>query len=512
MPAPSERPSPGWRGHLLALLSGALAPLAFAPFHLWPLALVSCLGLIHCLQGQKPGAAAFRGWLYGVGFYGVGVSWVFVSIHRFGNAPVWLAGFLTLLFVAGIALFFALHAFAYRRLVPAHRLGLLLGFPALWVLAEWFRSWFLTGFPWLYLGYAPLDTWLAGWAPVSGIYSLSFLVALAASALYLLPRYSCPRRRLGLLALATLPLLGGALLQQVQWTSPTQSPPLRVALVQGNVPQALKWDPRYRQRIIHTYQNLSRDHLDKDLLVWPETALPNLLHRARPALARFEEQLTASGTALITGVPTVEATAERPRYYNAIAALGAAEGIYHKQRLVPFGEYVPLESLLRGLIDFFDLPMSNFSLGADDQPLLHLTEGTQVAASVCYEVVYPDLIARSSREAGLLLTVSNDSWFGDSLAPHQHLQMARMRALENGRFMIRSTNNGISALIGPDGQIQAQGPQFKAAVLEGEVQPYQGSTPFARWGSLPVLAGCALLLAGLTALPRARRARCSALS
>lgn len=493
---------------MLALVAGALAPLGLAPFNAWPLVIVSCFGLLLTLQtARSTKQAAIRGWLYGVGLFGVGVSWVYVSIHNFGNAPVPLAAALTALFVIALALLFGLHGYIYKRWLANRRLAVLIGFPTLWVLSEGFRSWFLTGFPWLLAGYAPIDSGLAGWAPIIGVYGLSGFCALTAACLYLIV-LADRQQQVKLLALAMFPFISGAMLQQISWTQPGSQAPVRVALVQGNIPQQLKWNPRHRQQIIDRYLSLStpllNDSNGTELIIWPETAIPLLYDRALPRLQPFEQALQTSNTGLISGIPyrtPTPASADNPtRFHNSITGLGRAKGLYHKQRLVPFGEYVPLESWLRGLIDFFDLPMSNFSLGAANQPPLLLERSSddniRISAYICYEIVYPDLVAETARNSDLLLTISNDSWFGDSLAPHQHLQMARMRALENGRYLIRSTNNGISALINANGKIEQQAPQFEVATLQGEVIPMTGTTPFSRFGSVPIIILCTLL-AGL---------------
>ncbi|WP_421861847.1 apolipoprotein N-acyltransferase [Motiliproteus sp.] len=502
-------------GGLVALLAGAIAPLGFAPFEIWPLSILSCALLLACLQASpKPRQAAWIGWLYGVGFFGVGVSWVYVSINQFGNAPPWLAGSLTAAFVMAMALFFSLHGYLHRRLINRSPWSIWLGFGALWVLAEWFRSWFLTGFPWLLLGYAGIDNWLAGWAPLTGVYGLSGFSALLAAALYLIVSYP-GRQSLLRLGLSLLPFALGALLQQHSWTQSAPTAPIRVALVQGNIPQELKWHPDYRDSIIDHYLSLSEPLLEEgtdkaDLIIWPETAIPLLYHQARARLQGFDAQLSRSRTGLISGIPYRSALEPNtpPRFHNSIMALGSADGLYHKQRLVPFGEYVPLEKWLRGLIDFFDLPMSSFSLGPEQQPALQLAQPDttiKLSASICYEIVYPDLIASGAKQSQLLLTISNDSWFGDSLAPHQHLQMARMRALENGRYLLRATNNGISALVSPQGELLFQGPQFVVDVLQLTAEPMIGLTPFTRLGSTPVLVLCLLLLGLLqfrTPLPK----------
>jgi apolipoprotein N-acyltransferase len=488
--------SNGWTGHLMALLSGLIYPLGFAPFEFWPATLLSALAWLALIQQLTPRQALLRSWFYGLGVYGAGVSWVFVSIHQHGHAPAPLAALLTLIFISGIALCTLLQGYLYRRFVPDNHLGIALGFPAAWVLAEWFRSWFLTGFPWLYLGYAPLDSWLGGWAPLTGVYGLSFWMAMVASTLYLWLRQ--PRwqpRRLGVLMLPlVLPFLLGAALMQIQWTRPLAGEPLRVALIQGNIPQPLKWNPTYASNIMATYDKLTRSQLDNDLIIWPETAIPLLYRQARILMTPLIEKLDREQVALISGVPTRYENSGSDRYHNSIVALGAASGIYHKQRLVPFGEYVPLESILRGLIEFFDLPMSAFTLGPRDQPPLRLRQGISISPFICYEIAYPDLVADNGRGSDLLLTISNDSWFGNSLAPHQHQQMARMRALENGRYLLRGTNNGISSIIDPQGKLLKTSAQFNRTTLEGEVRAMEGITPFARFGSTPVLILCALAL------------------
>ncbi len=512
--APHQRRARPWlqscQNQGLALISGALAAFGFAPFEIWPLAILSCLGLLVSLQRTATAKqAALTGWCYGIGFFGTGVSWVFVSIHQHGNAPIPLALLLTALFVSAMALLFALHGYLYRRYIVGLPLAVLLGYPTLWILAEGFRGWFLTGFPWLYLGYAPINSWLSGWAPVTGVLGLSGCSALLAACLFLLPRAS-NRRTATLTLLILAPFVSGRLLQQIQWTAPSAQPPVHVALVQANIPQRLKWDPGYRAQIIDQYLALSQpllhvaDHSEEvqktELIIWPETAIPLLYDIALQHLAPFEKVLLENQAGLISGIPfrTPAYPSTATRFHNSIMGLGNAVGLYHKQRLVPFGEYVPLENWLRGLIDFFNLPMSNFSLGPANQPPLLLdrsaSDRIRIAAYICYEIAYPDLVVQNARQSELLLTISNDSWFGDSFAPHQHLQMARMRALETGRYLIRSTNNGISALIDAKGQVLRQAPQFTSDILRGEVQPMRGLTPFMHFGSTPVLASCVLLL------------------
>ena len=258
--------------------------------------------------------------------------------------------------------------------------------------------------------------------------------------------------------------------------------------------QATKWLPENRLPIIQQYRSLSEPHWGVDLILWPEAAITVFEHQAGELLARLDERGKAEGSALVLGLPAVEPLADGDyAFLNTAIGLGLAEGRYVKRRLVPFGEYVPLEDVLRGLIQFFDLPMSHAVSGDAEQPPLQLGFGTAVMA-ICYEVVYPQLVRE---EVDVLLTISNDTWFGASIGPEQHLAIARMRALENGRWLLRATNNGITAIVDEQGRVQARLPQFEAGVLQGSFQIMQGRTPFNRWGTYPLYAFLLVLLAVL---------------
>lgn len=474
---------------LLSLPAGASATLAFAPFSLPLFALLSPALLWWLLRGQSPRQALLYGWLYGLGFFGAGVSWVYVSIHQYGGAPALLAGGLTFAFCAALALLFALQSWLGARFVAHPRHGWL-GFVGLWWLFEWLRSWLLTGFPWLYLGYAFTDTPMRTLASVTGVWGLSLLALLLAAGTV----EAVHRRRLQPLLPGTL-LLALTWLLPAQWTPPAGAP-ISVAVVQPNVPQLMKWQPAQRQAIIDQLLALSAPHLDADLIVWPENAVPALYSQVAPQLSALSAALADAQATLITGLPTRRPDPDAPGrslFHNSLLLLGHDSGVYHKRRLVPFGEYVPLEQWLRGVIAFFDLPMSAFSLPREPQPPLRV-QGQVLAAAICYEIAYPELVRRSSTTAGLILTVSNDTWFGRSIGPDQHLQMARMRALENGRWVIRGTNNGITALIDPQGEVRARAPVDDVAVLTGEAVPMQGRTPYQRWGIWPLLGADLLLL------------------
>jgi apolipoprotein N-acyltransferase len=482
---------PGLVGDLCATGCGALVTASLAPFSLWPLALASLLALIFLLESLNPAQAARRGWFYGLGLFGTGTSWVYVSIHVYGNASVSLALFLVTLFSAGLALFTLIIFWCYARFLQHRPYGKLLGFPGIWVLGEWFRSWFLTGFPWLLTGYSHTDGPLSGWAPIIGVYGIGLLLALTASSLYWLFRCRGKFRWLPI-GLCLLTWISSPALKQIEWVQPVGRP-INVSLVQANIPQELKWKADQLDRILATYQALTEKLWGTDLVVWPEAAIPQLYDRAGDLVERLEKRATETNSSLVTGIPTRESHNNGFKFHNSIIALGNGQGRYNKQRLVPFGEYVPLDFWLRGLIDFFDLPMSNFSAGKTNQVPLR-ANGLTLGASICYEVVYPNLVSRSAKQADILITLSNDTWFGSSLGPLQHLQMARFRALENGRYMLRGTNNGISAIIDHNGKIRVRGKQFTREIINGQAQAMTGLTPLTRFGYFPALAISAMLV------------------
>lgn len=483
---------------VVAALTGAALPLAFAPWNLWIMAPLAVGILAMLLAGAGARSAFALAWWFGVGFYGTGTSWIYVSIHTYGAASVPLAASLTGLFTLGMALLFAL-PFTLCGWLDLRRLpGILLGFPAVWVLGEWLRGWFLTGFPWLYLGYAPLDTWLAGWAPVTGVLGMSLGAAVTGASLAALLQRATSRTLTGCVFALALVWIGGRLLQDRVWTEPDQAP-LKVALVQPAQSLAMKWDGASLTTILANFRATNRALAGQDLVVWPETAIPRLRHEVAPFLDQEDAWARAAHLGLLLGVPIAT---DAGVYHNSLIGLGAAQGTYGKRRLVPFGEYVPLESWVRGLIAFFDLPMSDFSRAPEDQP--PITQGDlRIAAAICYEIVYPDLVAGSAGDANLLVTVSNDTWFGASIGPHQHLQMARLRAIETGKPLLRATNDGITAAVDSRGQVAAQLPQFAPGILRTTLTPRSGATPFSRHGSLPVVLLCLGLLA-ITALTSRR--------
>ncbi len=476
------------RMRLLALAAGLLYPLAFAPWQWWPLVLASIALGWYCLHGIGWREALLRGWLYGVGLFGFGVYWVHVSMHEYGHTPLILALPMTFLFAAFLAIFPALlFAFTARLAAPAP--GALL-FSGAWLLLDLVRARFLTGFPWLYPGNAMVDTPLAGLAPLGGVWLVTLATVLTAVALGQLARQWRAAVPPALLALVGWGLAAGE--PFYSHVTPAGDP-VPVALVQGNIPQDVRWQTTMRRATREIYSDLNARIPEDHVVIWPEAAITEFYQDVDEYLAREGAAIATRGGAMITGIPWRDRSVRPPRYYNSVAVISGGRGVYHKQRLVPFGEYVPLEGLLRGLIPFFDLPMSSFTPGQPDQPNLQVKDHV-MAPFICYEIVYPEFVRNRSARSNVIMTISNDAWFGTSAGPHQHFHMARMRARETGRWLVRGTNNGITAVVNPRGQVHARLEQFERDVLFSEYTPVEGETLYMRLGGWPVWAFAALLV------------------
>lgn len=491
MPGEIRRVS-GWQ-LLTAFVLGAVTAAGFAPFGLFVLPFLTLAWLMHAWREASPARAASLGWSWGLGFFLAGVSWVYVSLKVFGGMPMPLAAFATLLLCMALACYPALIGFAFARLrsgAPARDALLAAG---LWTLVEWMRGWLFTGFPWLALGYAQSPpSPLAGFAPVLGVYGVTLVAALTAS----LAALRSWRALMLVVALAG----GGFLLRGVAWTQP-EGAPLDVALLQGNVPQGIKWDPQRAVLSLQTYAALAKAY-PAALTVLPETAIPLFFDETPPDLLK---DLTQHGPALV-GVPVRMQEGGRVVGYTnaAVAVSRRADGgfdaqAYAKRHLVPFGEFAP-----PGFGWFFGLvniPMADFTAGPPAQPPLAVA-GQRVAPTICYEDLFGEELVRALPAATLLVNLSNTAWFGDSLAQPQHLQISRMRALETGRPMLRATNTGMTAAIGPDGNVAAALEPFSTGGLLVQVQGYQGVTPFMRYGNTG-----AVVLALLACLPAVLRRR-----
>ena len=471
--------------NVLILFAGTAGVLAFSPFKLWWMSVVS-LSLLLCLSAQANHKKGFKtGFIYGLGFFGLGTSWVFNSFADFGDAPFIVALILTIALVLVQSAFTGLVMVLYSRIACKKSDGLsaAMAFVALWVLFEWVRGWFLTGFPWLLYGQAMVDSPLRGIIPVLGTFGGSALVALLSVGMtgILLGNQ---KQMLRWIAALTIIVIAVIYSNQINWTMPAQDQPVKVAAVQANIDFELKWDKSRRDIVYDTYANLTRQHWDSEIIVWPETAIPTFYKVAEQNfIPGFEAEVKDNESEVLAGIFTFDEETEL--IFNSMVSLGGERQFYHKKHLVPFGEYLPFRWLLEIFQKFVNIPMSDLSSGPGDY-IVEL-RGIPVGVSICYEAAFGEEIIQSFPQAQLLINVSNDAWFGDSLAPHQHLQIARVRSLESGRYMIRATNTGISALIDDKGNIISRSGQFVKDVVTGTVVPMQGSTPFIIWGNWVVI-------------------------
>ncbi len=480
-----------WFISLVSFIAGSLLTLAFAPYHWYYLAIVSPAVLVLTWSTGKAWHSFLQGLWFGLGFFGFGVSWVFISIHHYGNTSILLALFLTAIFIITLALFIAVPGYCYNRFFRQNSIGkILIVFPALWVLFTWLRSWFLTGFPWLQLGFTQVTAPLSGYLPIIGNYGVGFILTFTASVLAIL--ILKPKQFLlnGLLIIFTILVwLLGSLLANYHWTTITGKA-IPITIVQGNVPQLTKWDPKLVEKNFYTYWNLTKNQWNNGIIVWPENAIP-ISEQTLPTLyKRINQTAKDKNTAFITGAP-IQANAKQ--FYNALLVLGDGSGKYLKRHLVPFGEYVPFERLLRGLINFFDLPMSNFIPGPIKQPLVQ-AKGFKIAPFICYEIAFANLVLSDLPQAQLLVTISDDTWFGNSNAADQHLQIAQTRSLQTGRYQLFATNSGPSAIINNQGRLVQTAPLFQQDIIKGEVYASQGITPWVRIGNWPIIIIIFLLL------------------
>ncbi len=495
---------------VLAFGAGALLACAFAPLGWWPLAILCPAVLMGLWEAAAPREAAWTGFWFSFGTFLAGTYWLYVSIHGFGKAPIWLTIALMLGLIGTMAVYNALIGYAVARWLPRGCVWRwLIGMPAAWLLIEWWRGWFLSGFSWLSLGYSQTDTWLARFAPILGVYGISLLLLTSAGALVALIRGNARERLIAGLALIA-PWAVGAALAPVRWTHPSGAP-VSVAVIQADIPQDEKWQDAYENRILARYQKMTESALGTRLIVWPEAALPEPANNMLPYIELVDRETQAHGSSLVMGV--LRASADGERYYDSILALGKQPSWYSKDHLVPFAEFFPVPHFVRTWLRLMSLPYDSFTRGGTDQSPLPVA-GLELGPTVCYEVGYGGYMLRMLPKADALVNVTNDAWFGHSTARYEQFQMARTRALEEGRSMIVATNDGISAVIGPRGEILASAPPFEQYVLRSSVTPRAGLTPFARVGNGLIVSLAALSLAASlwTGVVRRRTGRAGATS
>lgn len=470
---------------LITLFSGALLTLAFSPFNFYSVAFILPAILLGTWLRATPKKAFWLGWFFGLGLFGTGTSWIYISIHRYGNVPALPAIVITSLFITVLALYPATLGYTFRKFFSqsSEEKQCLFVFPALWVAWEFLRSILFTGFPWLLLGYSQLSTPLRGLAPIIGVYGLSLMTAIICGAIVLL----ATKRAAITKVLSFIIIFGfvglGFTCDNIAWTKPIDKP-IKVSLIQGNIAQTIKWDASYVMQNIAVYKNLTVENFSSQLIVWPEGAFPLYAQDAKNFIQQLGMLAKKNHSNIIFGVPIIQKPSDQ--YYNGLLLIGDNQGEYLKRHLVPFGEYTPLHFIFKKAMDYLQIPMSDFSKGPSHQKDLKINT-ISIAPFICYEIAFPDMVLNAAKNSELLLTVSDDSWFGRSIALAQHLQMAQMRSLETGRPQLLSTNTGITAFISPFGEIISGAPIDQRIVLTHDVQPMIGITPLMKWHYYPVI-------------------------
>lgn len=473
---------------LAAALLGVIMMFAFAPFSVFPLAVIALAGLCALIYHATPRQSFWNGFWFGAGLFGSGVYWIFISISVYGDVPDIIAFFITASLIAILSLYPAAACYFTNRYFNSDaRSKIIFAFPAIWVLSEWVRCWFFTGFPWLLAGYSQTNSPLKGYAPIFSVFGVSLAVAVTSGLIVhgikMLRKHDYYSVYLHLFAVAAI-WITGSLLSLIPWT-PASGKPVTVSLVQGNIPQSLKWNPEEVELSLTRYRDMTQPLWGKsDIIIWPESAIPLPLQDAQDYVDKLSEQAKASGSQLIFGMPV--RNAEDTGYYNAILSVGKYEAAYTKRQLVPFGEYVPMQNIFARAFDFMNVPMSNMVPGRFDQKPMRFGDVT-ILPSICYEITYPELTFTSDKSIGMLLTVTNDAWFGRSTAQAQHLQMAAMRSIELARPGLFVSNDGITAIINDRGIIESTAPDHQPYVLTGTVQPHTGLTPWMRNNLDPLL-------------------------
>lgn len=468
---------------ITSLLLGALCVFGFAPFYVFILPVISLAGLFYLWElTTSPKQAAKIGFAFGLGFFIAGIYWIYISLHDIGGMPFWMAGLATFLLCAFLAIFPAILGYLAKR--SANQLA---SAAILWVLSDWVRDWIFTGFPWLAVGYSQVPSSpLSGYAPIFGVFGAGLAVTTSASLLVLIAKKTY--RRPAIIGIFAIWMIGGTT-SLINWTTPVGKP-TKVALIQGNIAQEIKWNEAIAIQTVNQYLGMAKQ-AQAELVILPETALPLAIDLAQKdmtqdqVLAPFKTIAVQDHKAILVGVVSQRSEA----YFNTMLGISNSRAVqtYHKSHLVPFGEFIPLKSVFGWIYrDWLNMPLSDLSRGSGEQKPMHMA-GQKIAVNICYEDVFGEEIIRQLPEATLLVNASNDAWYGRSNAAEQHLQFSQMRALETGRMVLRATNTGTTAIISNKGALLATVPQFTTIILNGSVQGYTGSTPYIRWGNWAII-------------------------
>lgn len=472
---------------------GSLMVFAYAPYCISYLTIVVMVLLLLLLENQTK-HLFFYSYIFALGFFGLQLTWVYYSLYYIIKTGWLIAVGANLLFVGYLALFPALAILLSKKLnTKAQFFNYCLLFPSLWTLNEWFRGWLFTGFPWGDLSYTQVNNSIfKGVFPVVGSYGVSWLTIFISGLLvYLLNNLHNIRIRNIVLINLTIFLLITNFLEQVKYTK-QYGKPVEVALIQGNINQAQKWDNQLFKITLNDYENMIQS-ANAAIIILPETAIAQFAEDL-PAgyLERLIKIANTKKASLLIGMPKL--IDQNQNYVSAVVAINSIQSSYYaKYHLVPYGEYIPFKNILASLYNKINLPMVNFSSGnLNQKPLIIANQ--KLAFNICYENGFNAELIPNSKKSTVLINISDLVWFGPTIAQYQHLQISQARALENQRYFVQDTNTGISAIIAPDGHIQSQLRPFNREILTDYVVGYYGFTPFENYGNYPVIIFCILII------------------
>ena len=450
------------------------------------LSIISICYLFYLSINQPPKIVAQCFFCFALVLFSSGLHWLYISIHTVSGAPIWLTVLLIFLLSSLMALYYYLTGLLISKIYHASQsksLILLSIGPALWVLMEWARGWLLSGFPWFSVGYSQINTFLSNWAPIGGIYMVSWICAIS-SGLLVLIYLSAKQTSTKALFLLLVLLCTSWGVGVIQWTEP-KSDKLNVSLVQGAIEQEKKWLPGEFGNTLDLYKKTLQSEDQLDVVIWPEVAIPAISKNVKPYLNEISTILEKNNIQLLLlGVLTYNEANGGVR--NSMMALGSSDVVYHKRHLVPFGEYFPVPNFIRSWLKRMGLPNRDIESGASIQDMPQVNE-VFIAPTICYEDIFGSEQLGYFPEANVLVNITNNAWFGKSIAAEQHFQMSRMRAIETGRYLLRSTNTGVTAIVDPHGRIQKRSEPFTFSILTGTFVPMSGVTPYTKYGDSLVL-------------------------
>lgn len=486
--------------------AGIMAALGFAPFHLPGFAILSLALLFAQLSHKTSSRHSFLiGFIYGMGFFSLGVTWIYVSIYEYGHLNPIVSAAITALFVAYLSCFPAFMTFVYIKLKKNRSpLFCCFLFAALWCLNETLRATCLGGFPWLLIGFGQIDAPLQYLLPIVGLYGVGFLTCFAAACLTLSVQQKHKVRYIWLFLFVSI-LVAPSFLKNIQWTNVNETP-ISIGVIQENISMRDKWDETLFWKLLSTYKKRMNQFIGKvDVIVLPESAIPLPAHYVSDVMNTLDTRAKKQNSAILFGIPQPTSD-EETEYYNTISSMGTAQGSYIKQQLVPFGEYIP--DVFVRLMNWLSVPISNLKAHTDSQELI-LVNNHPIATLICYELAYPGLLKHQLPAAEWIVSISDDGWFGHSLAMYQHLQMAQVLSILTGRYQVVANNDGLSSLIDQHGNIIGSLPPFTASTLTGKIYSASGSTPWVYFGETPAIVLCLsiLLFATIIRYTRSRHKR-----